>query len=158
MIFRIVDAIVLCYGSKQKRASSRLVQFRDTLRYQSIVCIEIGLLFPQRPCLMTPECWTLPSLSFPWNFWISLVNCIATPESPGPPGPKWQKRLKKSLLWVCKKVSENTRKSQQIRQKIQLWVFFDFFGYFRGFSCRPPKRLFLRHFLPFWARRAWRLL
>ena len=64
-------------------------------------------------------------------------------ESLGPRGPKSQKKsLRKSLFWgVCKKVPENTRKSQKIPQIRPFWVFFllfrgifYFFGFFRGLS------------------------
>ena len=60
-----------------------------------------------------------------------------------------KKVSKRVFLGVRKKVPENTRKSQKIHQKVQFWVFFDFFGYFRGLFCGPPKRLFLRLFCDF---------
>ena len=60
-----------------------------------------------------------------------------------------KKVSKRVFLGVCKKVPENIRKSRKIPEKVQFRVFFDFFGYFRGLFCRPPKRLFLRLFWDF---------
>ena len=60
-----------------------------------------------------------------------------------------KKVSKRVFLGVRKKVPENTRKSQKIHQKVQFWVFFDFFGYFRALFCGPPKRLFWRLFCDF---------
>ena len=59
---------------------------------------------------------------------------------------------KRVFLGVCKKVPENTRKSRKTPPKCLILVFFDFFGYFRGLFCRPPKRLFLRLFGDFGPR------
>ena len=73
-----------------------------------------------------------------------------------------QKREKvtRRVFWGFRKKLKVPEKSRKIYQKVRKWVFLDFFGYFRGLSsnCGPPKRLFLRFFLRFWARRAWRLL
>ena len=60
-----------------------------------------------------------------------------------------KKVSKRVFSGVCKKVPENTRKSQKIHKIGLFGVFFDFFGYFRGLFCRPPKRLFLRLFCNF---------
>ena len=67
-----------------------------------------------------------------------------------------QKILKRVFLGVCNKVPENTRKSRRIPEKSKFGFFFqvflDFFGYFRGLLCRPPKRLFSRFFGDFGPR------
>ena len=58
-----------------------------------------------------------------------------------------QNRKKVSKIWG------SARKSPKMSKKLHkighLGVFFDFFGYFRGLFCRPPKRLFLRLFCDF---------
>ena len=64
-------------------------------------------------------------------------------------GQNRKKVSKRVFLGVCKKVPQNTRKNQKLPQKVQFWRIFDFFGYFRGLLCRPPKRLFLRLFCDF---------
>ena len=55
-----------------------------------------------------------------------------------------KKVSKKVFLGVRRKVPKNTRKSQKIPKKVRKLVFFDFFGYFLGLFCAPPKRPFLR--------------
>ena len=71
-------------------------------------------------------------------------------EYPGPPGPKSQKNVSKKVLWgVGRKVPRNTRKSLKIPKKVRKLVFLDFFGYFLGLFCRPPKRPFWGFFCDF---------
>ena len=71
-------------------------------------------------------------------------------ESPGPPGPKSQKSLKKSVFGGPQKSPRKYPKKSKNTPKIGLLgVFFDFFGYFRGLFCGPPKTLFLRLFCDF---------
>ena len=70
-------------------------------------------------------------------------------ESPGPPGPKSQKSLKKGLLGGLQKSPEKYPKKSKNTQKVWKSVFLDFFGYFSGLFCRPPKRPFLRLFCDF---------
>ena len=80
------------------------------------------------------------------------------PERPftgvsGPSGIK--KRSQKSLFGgLQKSPREYPKKSQKYPQ---IGVFLNFFGYFRGLSCRPPKRLFLRLFGIFWDSCKWSL-
>ena len=76
------------------------------------------------------------------NFVFACDPSDHSQESPGPPGPKSQKGLKKSLLGGSAK---GPRKYPEKYPKL------DFFRYFAGifgdFFADPPKGLFLR---PFW--------
>ena len=100
-----------------------------------------------------------PKKSLRGNSCLSTAPTICDPsdhlqESPGPPGPKSQKSLKKSLGGLQKKSPRKyPKKSKQRPKKSTFGYFFDFFRYFWGLFCRPPKRLFLRRFLRFWAWR-----
>ena len=60
-----------------------------------------------------------------------------------------KKISKKVFSGVCRKVPKNTRKSLKIPIFGPFWAFLDFFRYFLGLFCRPPKRPFLRFFCDF---------
>ena len=60
-----------------------------------------------------------------------------------------KKVSKRVFLGVCRKVSKNTRKSLKTSIFGHFWVFLDFFRYFWGLFCGPPKRPFLRLFCDF---------
>ena len=62
-----------------------------------------------------------------------------------------QKVSKRVFLGSAKKSPKIPEKVEKY-SKIQIWVFFDFFGCFRGLFCRPPKRLFSRLFWDFGPR------
>ena len=70
-------------------------------------------------------------------------------ESPGPPGPKSQKSLKKSLFGGPQKSPRKYPKKSKNTPKSPILGIFYFFRYFRGLFCGPPKRLFLRLFCDF---------
>ena len=53
------------------------------------------------------------------------------------------------ILGVRRKVSKKPEKCQKIPIFGQFWVFLDFFRYFLGLFCAPPKRPFLRLFCDF---------
>ena len=91
---------------------------------------------------------------------MCVCVCLSTPDIAIPAtihrslwalrAQRLAKKSQKESFWgSAKKSPKNSRKSQKIHQKVQFWVFFDFFGYFRGLLCRPPKRLFLRFFCDF---------
>ena len=69
----------------------------------------------------------------------------------GPSGPKIAKKSQKESFWGSAKKSPKI--PEKVKKYTQNWtllgVFFDFFGYFRGLFCGPPKRLFLRLFCDF---------
>ena len=64
-------------------------------------------------------------------------------ESPGPPGPKSQKRSQKESLWG------SAKKSPKIPEKVPKYPQFWTFQVFSGTFCGPQKRLFLRLFCDF---------
>ena len=74
-------------------------------------------------------------------------------ESPGPPGPKSQKSLKKGLLGGLEKSLEKypkkSKNTEKIPKKVRKLIFLDFLGYFSRLFSRPPKRPFLRLFCDF---------
>ena len=73
-------------------------------------------------------------------------------ESPGPPSePEIPKKSRKESFWggLQKSPRKYPKKSNKFPKNPNLGilgVFFDFFGYFRGLFCRPPKRLLSRLF------------
>ena len=79
-------------------------------------------------------------------------------ESPGPPGPKSQKSLKKSLFGGLQK---SPRKYPKKTKNTQNWTFLGIFRLFRVFSgtfLQTPKNTLFETFLGFRARWARRLL
>ena len=70
-------------------------------------------------------------------------------ESPGPPGPKSQKSLKKGLLGGLQKSPKKyPKKSKNTNFRTFLGIF-RLFRFFLGLFCRPPERPFLRLFCDF---------
>ena len=65
------------------------------------------------------------------------------------PGPKSQKSLKTSLFGGPQKSPRKYPKKSKITQNWTFCGIFDFFEYFRGLFCGPPKRLVLRLFCDF---------
>ena len=64
--------------------------------------------------------------------------------------PKSQKSLEKSLFGGPQKSRRKVEKYPKTPKFGFFGVLFDFWGYFRGLFCRPPKRLFSRFFWDFW--------
>ena len=71
------------------------------------------------------------------------------PERPftGLRAPTSPKKLRKSLFGGLQKSPKFRRKCQKTTPKSQIWVFFDFFGYFRALLLQTPKETLSEIFL-----------
>ena len=103
---------------------------------------------------MGPKTGVKKGLHSEWNFPVFLIlvaTRAAIYRSLRALRARNRKKVSKRVFsGVCRKVSKNTQRSLKIPKKYpkrsDFSVFLDFFGYFWGLFCRPPKRPFLRLF------------
>ena len=92
---------------------------------------------------------------------VTLYGCDPSrhlQESPGPPGPKSQKSLKKSLFGGLQKSPQKYPKKSETTPKSPSLGIVGLFRVFSGTFLQTPKKTLFETFLRFWGQRARRLL